>query len=392
MESRVLHLNFSSSGGAGRAASRLAQAQIEFGWSPQLLTASSSDLRTSPFEHPRHTIAAVFDEAIVKKKSFTTLFSLKRDDLSAVQGLPSDYDVYHFHWMNGLMDLASASFLEKKPIVWTLHDMNPFTGGCHYSLGCDKFTTSCRGCPAVNKIFQPEVAARFSNKAMLYQSWPNLHVVTPSNWLAYEASRSELFKDLPIQMIPLSLDPIFFNQPKATVPAESASDKTITIAVIAAQLDSPVKNVESAVNAFRSANSSLSRSELVLVGNGGSRFSDVPGVRMAGSLTTTELISFLDETDFLIVPSWADNSPSVVWEAASRGVVPLVNNAAGLPEVVERLEIGSTYDSQNELVELLSSGLEKNPKRRELLSLRVQKITHPTATARKYVNLYESIR
>jgi glycosyltransferase involved in cell wall biosynthesis len=132
--------------------------------------------------------------------------------------------------------------------------------------------------------------------------------------------------------------------------------------------------------------------ELVLVGNGGNRFKDLPGVRMAGSLSTAELIRLLDETDYLIVPSRADNSPLVAWEAAARGVVPLVNNASGLPELVERLEVGAIYDSQSELVELLSSGLSQNSKRREQLSLRVQKLTHPSSTAEKYIKLYENIR
>jgi glycosyltransferase involved in cell wall biosynthesis len=392
VNSRVLHLNFSSSGGAGRAASRLADAQKQFGWAPEVLTASSSDLRTSPFEHPLHTAAAAADEFLVKKKAFATLFSLKRDGLSAIRSLPTDYDVYHFHWMNGLANLANESFLENKPIVWTLHDMNPFTGGCHYTLGCDKFTTNCGNCPAVKTMFQPQVASRLRTKAELYQSWSNLHVVTPSNWLAAEASRSELFKHLPVDVIPYSLDPVFFSQPKTTAPAASTRDTAVTIAVIAAQLDSPVKNVDFAVEAFRSASSSVSGLELVLVGNGGARFRGLPGVRMAGSLSTPEMISLLDDTDYLIVPSKADNSPLVALEAASRGVVPLVNNQAGLPEVVENLQMGFVFSSERQLIEILSSGLTRNLARKEQVSLRIEKLTHPKATASKYIELYESIR
>lgn len=392
MNPRVLHLNFSSSGGAGRAASRLANAQKEFGWTSEVLTASSSDLRTSPLEHPLHTVAAATDEFLVKKKAFATLFSLKRDDLSAVRSLPTDYDVYHFHWMNGLANLANESFLESKPIVWTLHDMNPFTGGCHYALGCEKFTTDCGTCPAVKNLFQSQVASRLRNKAELYQSWPNLHVVAPSNWLAAEASRSTLLRDVPISQISYPLDQVFFTQERLAKPSSRTTENAVKVAVIAAQLDAPVKNVDLAVAAFSSASSSVSGLELVLVGSGGARFRGLPGVRLAGSLSTPELICLLDDTDYLIVPSKADNSPLVAWEAASRGVVPLVNNKAGLPEIVKRLDMGSVFNSQRELVELLSSGLTRNAKRKKELALRVEKLSHPTATAGKYIELYESIR
>lgn len=392
MNCRVLHLNFSSSGGAGRAASRLANAQKEFGWSPDLLTASSSDLRTSPFEHPVHTAAAATDNLIVKKSSFPALFSLKRDELSAISSLPTDYDVYHFHWINGMANLEREFFLSNKPIVWTLHDMNPFTGGCHYTMGCENFTTNCFRCPAVNSLFRPNVASRLANKAELYRAWPKLHVVTPSNWLALEAARSALFKNISIHMIPLSLDPPFFCPRIDTVSSASASENAINIAVIAANLDSPVKNVESAVKAFRSAHSLAPGLNLVLIGRGGKRFKDIPGVKMAGSLSTAELIRVLDETDYLIIPSSADNSPLAAWEAAARGVVPLVNNVAGLPELIDRFEVGSVYNSERELVTILSSGLSQNSKRRKELSLRVQRLTHPSTTAKKYVELYESIR
>ena len=34
-----------------------------------------------------------------------------------------------------------------KPVVWTLHDTWPFTGGCHHSVDCEKFHSDCGGCP-----------------------------------------------------------------------------------------------------------------------------------------------------------------------------------------------------------------------------------------------------
>ena len=35
--------------------------------------------------------------------------------------------IIHFHWINTFIDVPSFFKYNKKPVVWTLHDMNPFT-------------------------------------------------------------------------------------------------------------------------------------------------------------------------------------------------------------------------------------------------------------------------
>ena len=62
-----------------------------------------------------------------------------------------DANVYHLHWVAGFLDYSTffGAFPRDKPLVWTLHDMNQFTGGCHYTAGCDKFTLACGACPAL---------------------------------------------------------------------------------------------------------------------------------------------------------------------------------------------------------------------------------------------------
>ena len=44
-------------------------------------------------------------------------------------------DIAHLHWMAFFVDYQSflGSLPDSIPLIWTLHDMNPLTGGCHYS-------------------------------------------------------------------------------------------------------------------------------------------------------------------------------------------------------------------------------------------------------------------
>lgn len=110
-------------------------------------------------------------------------------------------DVVHFHWAVGMFDFRNAAnVIGNKPAVWTLHDMNPFTGGCHYSEGCDGFKRACEACPLLNGS---DIAHGFWNqKKLAYGGLRNLHIVCPSQWLADLAAESSLFRGFPIHVIP----------------------------------------------------------------------------------------------------------------------------------------------------------------------------------------------
>ncbi|MCB0502451.1 MAG: glycosyl transferase group 1, partial [Bacteroidetes bacterium] len=51
-------------------------------------------------------------------------------------------DIIHLHWINlAFLSINSIKQLAvlNKPVVWTLHDMWAFTGGCHYSGDCTNY-------------------------------------------------------------------------------------------------------------------------------------------------------------------------------------------------------------------------------------------------------------
>ena len=88
-------------------------------------------------------------------------------DISSEQPI-QEADILHIHWTNS--GFLSISDLQKlialnKPIVWTLHDMWLFTGGCHYAGICNHFKGECGNCyflssPAPNEYFPYRLAAQ----------------------------------------------------------------------------------------------------------------------------------------------------------------------------------------------------------------------------------------
>lgn len=54
-------------------------------------------------------------------------------------------DIIHFHNLHGdyFNYLSLPCLTRLKPSVWTLHDMQSFTGHCAFSYGCEKWKTGC---------------------------------------------------------------------------------------------------------------------------------------------------------------------------------------------------------------------------------------------------------
>ena len=44
------------------------------------------------------------------------------------------------------------------PIVWTLHDSWPFTGGCHLPGSCDRYLESCGKCPILGSKIEHDLS------------------------------------------------------------------------------------------------------------------------------------------------------------------------------------------------------------------------------------------
>ncbi|MDN5205412.1 glycosyltransferase family 4 protein [Fulvivirgaceae bacterium BMA10] len=116
-------------------------------------------------------------------------------------------DVVHFHWFNkGFMKLETLKKI-KQPIVWTLHDMWAFTGGCHYNQNCEKYKTECGACPVLTSNKEDDLSKMvFRRKHKIYPQLPNFNIVTPSKWLGGCAKESVLLRNVNVEVIPNCID------------------------------------------------------------------------------------------------------------------------------------------------------------------------------------------
>jgi glycosyltransferase involved in cell wall biosynthesis len=111
-----------------------------------------------------------------------------------------DADIVHLHWINGgFVNIKHLGKIEK-PIVWTIRDMWPMTGGCHYAMECDKYKAGCGNCEQLNSHSRYDLSKFILNRKKKYLP-KDIKIVGISHWLSDEAKNSELFKDYDVRTI-----------------------------------------------------------------------------------------------------------------------------------------------------------------------------------------------
>lgn len=268
-------------------------------------------------------------------------------DAGALGASLSNVDLVHLHWSVGLIDFDRIDeMFGDTPVVWTLHDMNAFTGGCHYSEGCEGYKDGCHNCPLL------EPGSTFAHdslmkKAEAYAKIPNLHIICPSQWLADCAKSSTLLKDRPVHMIP-NLIPLDDFVPTNRIAARIALDLPLDKKLIVFGADS-LENVRKGGHLLRAAVDHLRlRGELEDVEGlffGSSNLDvGIPGHNLGYISDPKKLSLVYAAADVFAFPSLEDNAPQTVVEALLSGT-PVVGYPVGnVTELVQHRDTGYIAD------------------------------------------------
>ena len=367
----------------------LSEGQRQGGRDSSLHTVIASNLRAKPFSAPLHTLSAVADDFLVRNPDFDSPISLFRDERTGqLAGTIGKPDIIHLHGINGALSLADiATTWPSARVVWTLHDMNPFTGSCHYSLGCSGYEGACHSCPAVRRAWQHKVMVNLERKRDEVSQIKDLTLVAPSTWLADQAKRSSAMRARAITVIPNPVNPQFTAGKTDEV---VLGDTTFRIVAIAQNLADPVKDVATTVDAFHRVGLASAGAELVLVGQGGDGFAG-PGVQTAGPLASDDLQRLLSSADVVVVSSRAENAPLIIAEAASAGVVPIVRAVGGMPEMLSMLGQGHTFASGAELETLLMKESKTSSSARQKRRLAIRSRAKAVWGMESVVPLYDKV-
>src|SRR5262245_64 len=194
---RVMHVTVSDTGGAGVACMRLHRALGSIGIESRVL------VRWRSSEDPGVTSVGPRWHAAWRTRldGFPLRFFSRRKIFAwwsvnwLRKGPPArigdwEPDVIHAHWIGAGFVPIPWFAQTGRPVVWTIHDMWPFTGGCHYSADCDRYQRGCGACPQLGSSKQKDLSFRANkNKFRHWNKFPGA-LVSPSVWLADVARQS----------------------------------------------------------------------------------------------------------------------------------------------------------------------------------------------------------
>ena len=318
-----------------------------------------------------------------------------------------DAGIYHLHWVSEFVDYRILPRLQQRaPIVWTLHDMNPFTGGCHGSFDCKAYTSGCTDCPQLsvqNHLPQSFAQQTLNLKQRVFAELDptRIRFVALSSWIQKEANRSVLLKDFETILSPNGVDYTVFcplDKQEAKKQLGIPTDKTV-ILLCAASLDDKYKGIPYALEAIRK----IPHSENLLVmtvGNGSvSQTLEAHGIQVIelGSLNNNaEMAKAYNAADIAVVSSIQDNFPSVVLEAMACELPVVAFATGGIPDMIRHRETGLLAPT-GDVVQLTESimALVQNPELRAPMGrearARVRKHFTPEQQTSKMADIYREL-
>lgn len=248
-------------------------------------------------------------------------------------------DLVHMHWIGDFVDVGATLSSIEVPIVWTAHDMNPFTGGCHYDGGCGRYMGTCGCCPVLASSEERDLSHRVWTRkrhAFGRLDQGQLHVVASSQWLAARARESRLLDGVEIVVIPNGIDLTTFapRDPSVARAAFHLPTDARIVMFVADRADDPRKGFSQLVEAVRQIDG-VPGLLLVTVGGGTAHVPAPIQHRALGHIGNERLLALAySAADVLAVPSLQEAMGATALEALACGIPVVGFETGGIAEIV----------------------------------------------------------
>jgi len=409
---KVLIVNTSDiQGGAARAAYRLHEALLDQNVDSEILSneKSSDDFTVTVVAisikmKVLAKLAAFRDRLLLKSypnKTKTLFSSSKYSSGDAVKAINAKKpDIVHLHWVNHGMLTIEDLLKINAPIVWSLHDMWLFTGGCHYDEECTKYLIQCGGCKVLRSTKNNDLSQSvYRRKEYVLSKLNNLTVIGLSQWLKKTAKASSLLKNKTIVNLPNPISTVKFKPIDKIVSRELwglPKNKQLVLFGAMGATSDPRKGFFELTQAISRVN--VKDVEFVIFGS--SKPENTPDlgctVHYVGCLADDiSLVTLYSAVDVMVVPSLQENLSNAIMESLACGTPVVGFNIGGNSDLINHKQNGylakafDTYD----LAKGIDWILESNEYAQVCINARNKVLCDfdSEIVAKQYIKLYQGI-
>lgn len=383
---KILKLSTNAGGGATTAAERQAKALRKIGHTVQHMYVRqdwSCNKVTIINEGDNVFISAPMHEFLKTDLLFQNFLYENRTDISNTymslwrKSSPFDehllnfikdegFDIVHCHWTSNLVSSKLFHGLKSSGIkvVITGHDMNHFTGACHYDAGCHGFSAGCTDCRQIKSDTAGLIALSMKEKEYVYSSLKP-RFIFPCHWMNTEYLNSSIGRLLGSnnsKVIRNCIDTDFFSPlelPKVIKLRESHGFTEDEILIVSGAENN--HEIRKGFNYFEQAFKALNRSlfgssfdkKITFVAFGGGNHklkSTHPNVsyRHLGILAENQVRDLFQIADLLAFTSIEENFANVILESLMCGCPVLGFKIGGIPDIVSSGTNGELVDEVDE--------------------------------------------
>ena len=337
---KITSLTASPFGGAGKAAIDSAKTiELNTDMSVEILSQYSTvdntyvrkyahnDMRLS------HGLFSIFNKNMFKGNTIFTpsYHSLSFSDLD---NIINNSDLIHLHWIPGYLSNEAISYLSRSntPIVWTFHDVNPITGGCHYFHGCDNWKTDCYNCPQLKNNFDNFPMKVLKTKLENF-NFNNITVIVLNEHFKKLVQESPMFNNSKVEIIPNCVDTEIF-KPIDTLEIQKKYNLPFNKKIILF-----VASYNSKIKGFQEFTKSLEKLEgdnyhVLIVGSPQKITNLKYSYTFWENVDENQMVDAYNLADVTVVSSIEDNLPNVMLESLSCGTPVVGFKVGGLKDFI----------------------------------------------------------
>ena len=327
-----------------------------------------------------------------RKNLFAVSIANTGTDISKLSEIQAA-DIIHLHWINqGGLSLKNIAHLQAlgKPIVWTMHDMWPFTGICHHAYECDHYQSKCIDCPQSADLLVKNV---FYGKQ---KRWNGLNFVGCSGWISSLAQQSALTTKCIIRTIPNPIDSKIYSPI-----AKEEARKQLGLPIDSKYILFGAMNTTAPMKGFRyllEADQLLQSQNiqyLVIGKHAATVIAQLshPGIDIGYIIDEKQKALVYSAADVFVTPSLAENLPNMILEALACETPCVGFEIGGIPEMIDHKKNGylAKYKDAQDMAVGIDWVLSVKDNLRNAAKKKVEKSYAEPVVANQYIELYHSL-